>query len=122
MDSVMNRAWKAQLTVIGQSGLPEAKTAGNVNIPAFEFRCSLRLPPTKSGSEAEKAVKELLETNPPNNAKVSVYDGFAANGWNAPSYSAELLAAIKESSEQYYSNQYLACGEGGSIPLMNILS
>jgi hypothetical protein len=36
------------MTVIGMSGLPETKSAGNVMLPFNEVRISVRIPPTKN--------------------------------------------------------------------------
>jgi len=66
------RGWKAQLAVIGSSGLPECKSAGNVMLPHNEFRISIRIPPTKNPKEAEKDLIKLLTENPPYNAKVFI--------------------------------------------------
>jgi hypothetical protein len=46
------RGWKAQLAVIGMSGLPESQGAGNVMLPFNEVKISIRLPPTKNSKDA----------------------------------------------------------------------
>lgn len=46
----------------------------------------------------------------------------SGSGWNAPDMSAWLHDALKESSEIYYDNEMGGLGEGGSIPLMGLLS
>lgn len=43
-------------------------------------------------------------------------------GWNAPDMSSWLQDALKESSQIYYGNEMGGLGEGGSIPLMGLLS
>ena len=43
-------------------------------------------------------------------------------GWNAPDMSSWLLETLEESSKVYYGNEMGGLGEGGSIPLMGLLS
>ncbi len=45
-DLLCNRMQKAQLTVIGVSGLAKAEVAGNIIVPEVKYRLSLRLAPT----------------------------------------------------------------------------
>lgn len=52
LTSLIARGWKAQLAVIGSSGLPDASSAGNVMLPYNEIRVSIRIPPTKNPKEA----------------------------------------------------------------------
>ena len=73
MTSIITRGWKAQMAVIGTSGLPEAKTAGNVMLPTNSIRISIRLPPTKQPKEAEKDLIKICTEYPPYNAKVNVF-------------------------------------------------
>lgn len=48
LTSIITRGWKAQMAIIGASGLPEPGAAGNVMLPYNEVKISLRLPPTKN--------------------------------------------------------------------------
>lgn len=60
LTSIIARGWKAQLAVIGASGLPDSSSAGNVMLPYNEVRVSIRIPPTKNPKEAEKSFIKLL--------------------------------------------------------------
>ncbi len=44
------------------------------------------------------------------------------NGWNCPDYSEWLHGALRESAEIYFGREMQGQGEGGSIPLMGLLS
>lgn len=46
----------------------------------------------------------------------------AAKGWNAPTYNENLQRLVDESSKIFFKNDWLAIGEGGSIPIMGKFS
>lgn len=48
LTSIITRGWKAQMAIIGASGLPDCSAAGNVLLPYNEVTISIRLPPTKN--------------------------------------------------------------------------
>ncbi len=121
VDNVLNRTWRAALSVTGAEGLPEIKKAGNVLRPSTTLKLSLRLPPTVDAKKAAKDLKELLEKNPPYNATVKYELEDAASGWNAPAMSPALVELLEEASQTYYRQPALAMGEGGSIPFMGML-
>lgn len=56
----MNGIWKAQLALVGASGLPDANVAGNVLRPSTTVKISIRIPPTKDPKEAEEALKRIV--------------------------------------------------------------
>jgi acetylornithine deacetylase/succinyl-diaminopimelate desuccinylase-like protein len=68
------------------------------------------------------AIKHLLETNPPYNAKVGFSVRGGTNGWNAPNTSAWYEKALHEASMTFFGKDPVFMGEGGSIPFMNLLA
>ncbi len=121
VELILNRTWRAALTVTGAEGLPGIESAGNVLRPSTSLKLSLRIPPTVNAKSAAKELKALLETNPPYNAKVEYHLEDAASGWNAPAVSQSLESLIQESSKTYFGKEALAMGEGGSIPFMGMI-
>ncbi len=69
---LLNRSWRAALTVTGAEGFPTVKAAGNVLRPATSFKLSLRLPPRVEAKAAAAALKELIERDPPYGADVKL--------------------------------------------------
>lgn len=118
---ILNRTWRAALSVTGSNGMPEPQTAGNVLRPFTTLKLSLRLPPTVDAKEASSTMKSLLEEEPPYNAKVEFHIEDAASGWDAPPTKPELDQLIDEASQRFYKKPALAMGEGGSIPFMGML-
>ena len=123
---LLNRTWRPTLSVTGVDGLPALGQAGNVLRPFTAFKLSLRLPPLVPGHEAAVALKALLEDNAPYNAKVTFHpDGRAndwgATGWNAPSLAPWLEQAMDRASRQHFGAPLGFIGQGGTIPLMNLL-
>lgn len=60
MRLILNRSWEPTFTVTGQTGFPQAEGAGNVMLPAIDFRFSLRIPPTLNNLEAAENLKKIL--------------------------------------------------------------
>jgi acetylornithine deacetylase/succinyl-diaminopimelate desuccinylase-like protein len=125
-EALLNRTWRPTLSVTGVDGFPELKNAGNVLRPYTAFKLSLRLPPLVDGNEAAQALKTLLEDNAPYNAKVVfAADGRVgvqgATGWNAPALAPWLAQAVQAASRAHYGAPCGYIGQGGTIPLMNML-
>jgi acetylornithine deacetylase/succinyl-diaminopimelate desuccinylase-like protein len=60
VEAYLNKIWRAQLSIVGADGLPQAAIAGNVLRPETKLKLSLRLPPTKDPKEAESALTKLV--------------------------------------------------------------
>ncbi len=120
-DLVLNRTWRPMLAVTGADGLPSSAAAGNVLRPRTALKLSLRLPPTIRGEAAGRALKVLLEAEPPYGAKVSFDYDQTATGWNAPETAPWLKQALNESSQTHYGKPAMWMGEGGTIPFMAML-
>jgi acetylornithine deacetylase/succinyl-diaminopimelate desuccinylase-like protein len=126
VEVLLNRTWRPTLSVVGVDGFPELKNAGNVLRPHTAFKLSLRLPPLVDANAAALRLKALLEDNAPYNAKVTfVPDGragaFGATGWNTPDLSPWLGQALDAASQAHFGAPVGYIGQGGTIPLMNML-
>ena len=97
----------------------------------------MRLPPLVDGAKAAADLKQLLEVDPPYNARVT----FAADarlaaakhqetksrppsgttGWNAPELAPWLERSLNEASMAHYGAPVGYIGQGGTIPLMTML-
>ncbi|HJV68885.1 M20 family metallopeptidase [Ideonella sp.] len=126
VEALLNRTWRPTLSITGVDGLPPLSNAGNVLRPYTAFKLSLRLPPLVPGHEAAVALKALLEDNAPYNAKVTFQpDGRAndwgATGWNAPATAPWLETALDAASRTHFGEPLGYIGQGGTIPLMNML-
>lgn len=71
---ILNRTWRPQLAVTGASGLPKIEDASNTLRPYTSLKLSLRIPPTLNPDKGIKALKELLENDPPYGAQVKFED------------------------------------------------
>ena len=118
---VLNRAWRPALAITGADGLPPLAQSGNVLRTETAVKVSLRLPPTLDGRKAARALKQLLEKNPPYGAKVTLETEKAGTGWNAPQLSPWLEQAVDGASKSYFGRPAAYIGEGGSIPFMGML-
>lgn len=119
---VLNRTWRAALSVIGADGMPHPSDAGNVLRPSTVLKLSLRIPPTCDPAVGAAAVEQALTEDPPFGAKVEWRNQEAAPGWAAPRLATWLEDSIDEASRHYFDGNAAAkMGEGGTIPFMGML-
>ncbi|MGD9773376.1 M20 family metallopeptidase [Diaphorobacter sp.] len=122
VQALIKRTWEPTLSVTGAEGFPALKDAGNVLRPYTAFKLSLRLPPLVDAAACVQEMKVLLEDNAPYQAKVTFAPDGAASGWNAPAVAPWFEQALNAASQAYYGAPCGYIGQGGTIPLMNMLS
>jgi acetylornithine deacetylase/succinyl-diaminopimelate desuccinylase-like protein len=122
LQGLLNRTWAPTLSVVGVDGFPDMKDAGNVLRPYTAFKLSLRLPPLVDAEAAVQQLKTLLEDNAPYQAQVTFAPGGQATGWNAPATAPWFEQALNAASSTYFGAPCGYVGQGGTIPLMNMLS
>ncbi|MER1940171.1 M20 family metallopeptidase [Castellaniella sp. FW104-16D08] len=120
--ALLNRTWRPALSVTGVDGMPSVDNAGNVLRPHTAFKLSLRLPPLVDAGQAAQKLKTLLEQEAPYQARVVFQpDPGVASGWDAPESAPWLVDALDHASNQYFDAPCGYIGQGGTIPLMNLL-
>jgi acetylornithine deacetylase/succinyl-diaminopimelate desuccinylase-like protein len=122
LQALLNRTWLPTLSVTGAEGLPDLQNAGNVLRPYTAFKLSLRLPPLVDAAQAVADLKTLLEDNAPYQAKVTFDHAAGATGWNVPSTAPWFEQALNAASQSCFGAPCGYIGQGGTIPLMNMLS
>ncbi len=122
VEALLNRTWRPTLSVTGADGFPTLQNAGNVLRPYTAFKLSLRLPPGVDAAQAVQDLKSLLEDNAPYQAKVTFEPEGAATGWNAPATTPWFEQALHASSQAHFGAPCGFIGQGGTIPLMSLLS
>jgi acetylornithine deacetylase/succinyl-diaminopimelate desuccinylase-like protein len=122
VQALLNRTWTPTLSVTGADGFPALQDAGNVLRPYTAFKLSLRLPPLVDAAAAVQELKTLLEDNAPYQAVVTFDSGGAATGWNAPDTAPWFRQALDAASQAHFGAPCGYIGQGGTIPLMSLLS
>lgn len=122
VEALLKRTWHPTLSVTGADGLPNIQNAGNVLRPYTAFKLSLRLPPLVEAAPVIEQLKNLLEDNAPYQAKVTWEGLSGANGWNAPAMTNWFENALNAASRAHFGADCGYIGQGGTIPLMNMLS
>ncbi|WP_310564002.1 M20 family metallopeptidase [Hydrogenophaga sp.] len=122
VEALLARTWRPTLSVTGAEGFPDIANAGNVLRPYTAFKLSLRLPPLVDAAGAVQQLKTLLEDNAPYQARVTFEGLSSATGWNAPSTAPWFESALQAASQAHYGAACATIGQGGTIPLMNMLS
>lgn len=118
---LLNKTWRAQLSVTGLDGLPPVANAGNVTIPYLKVILSVRLPPIIDALKASAVLKNVLEKDPPYHAQISFFPETSSSGWIAPPLNDWLAVANENASYKFFGNPAAYFGEGGTIPFMGIL-
>jgi acetylornithine deacetylase/succinyl-diaminopimelate desuccinylase-like protein len=119
---LLNRAWRAQLAVIGLDGLPGVEEAAAVIQPEISLKIGLRLPPTLDANGAADRLKALLEADPPYGSVVRFDTTMIAAGWEAPPLAPWLEDALNEGSVAMFGAASLLFGGGGGIPFLAALA
>lgn len=122
VEALIRRTWKPTLSVTGAEGFPALQDAGNVLRPYTAFKLSLRLPPLIDAAAAVAELKTLLEDNAPYQAKVTFHSEGSSSGWNAPSTAPWFEQALNDASLSHFQAPVGFIGQGGTIPLMKLLS
>jgi len=122
LQALLARTWAPTLSVTGAEGLPDLQNAGNVLRPYTAFKLSLRLPPLVDAAQAVQELKAVLEDNAPYQARVTFEGLSSATGWNAPETTPWFEQALAAASRNYFGASSGYIGQGGTIPLMNMLS
>lgn len=120
-EQLLNRTWRATLSVTGVEGLPAIASGGNVLRPSTAVKLSIRLPPTVDATAATAAIRTTLEADPPYGARVTFTPLSGAAGWNAPAMVPWLTAAVDRASMAAFGKPAAMIGQGGSIPFMGML-
>ena len=122
VEALIRRTWEPTLSVTGAEGFPALQDAGNVLRPYTAFKLSLRLPPLVDAAECAQEMKALLEDNAPYQARVTWQGASGANGWNAPDTAPWFESALNAASQAHFGAPCGHIGQGGTIPLMGMLS
>jgi acetylornithine deacetylase/succinyl-diaminopimelate desuccinylase-like protein len=118
---ILNRTWRPALSVTGVDGMPPLDSAGNVLRPFTTVKLSMRIPPRLDPVAATQALKQALEAAPPYGAHVSFEGEKASAGWDSPPLAQWLEKATDEASRTWFGRPFMAMGEGGTIPFMEML-
>ena len=121
MEQLLNNTWRPNLTITGADGLPEMVNAGNVMLPGTTLKLSFRLPPSCDADQAAAAVQKALEADAPAFANVRFEVESTMAGWNAPPVAPWLEASMQQASQDYFGEDSLYMGTGGTIPFMGML-
>lgn len=122
VQALINQTWHPTLSYTGMDGIPPLNRAGNVLRPVTSLLLSFRTPPSADPEQAGHRIKAVLEKDPPYNARVCFEKIKHGNGWEMPDMKPAFEEIIRQSSRQCFGAEAGYLGEGGGIPLMNMLA
>ncbi|KZF04492.1 MAG: dipeptidase [Rhodococcus sp. (in: high G+C Gram-positive bacteria)] len=119
--SVADAVWaRPALTVLGIDCPPVVGSAAAIS-PTASARLNLRVPPGIDAQQAQDALAAHLKAHAPWNARVTVEPEAVGSPFRArtdgPGY-----AALSESLADAFGEPVVSAGQGGSIPLCNVLA
>jgi acetylornithine deacetylase/succinyl-diaminopimelate desuccinylase-like protein len=121
VELLLNNTWRPTMAVLAQDGLPPLAAKAHLLRAHTAVELSFRFPPGLDVSEAKRQLTQLLTTDPPYGARVTVEWTSTCSGWNAPDLPAWLKRASQEASGAFFGRPPLAFGCGGAIPFVNML-
>jgi acetylornithine deacetylase/succinyl-diaminopimelate desuccinylase-like protein len=120
VDRVLTRTWAASLAFVGMDGIPSLRDGGNVLRPFTTGKIAMRLSPGADAEAAAERVADVLRSDPPHGARVTVV-AEGARGFDAPEMAPWLARAVAGASTAYFGEPAGAAGEGGTIPFLSAL-
>jgi cysteinylglycine-S-conjugate dipeptidase len=118
--SVADRLWaRPAVTVLGIDCPPVVGSAAAVPATA-RARVSLRIPPGIKPADARRALTEHLLKAAPWGARVKVEDESGGSPFRAAT-GGKAYAALDRAAQEVYGKPLSFLGQGGSIPLCNVL-
>jgi acetylornithine deacetylase/succinyl-diaminopimelate desuccinylase-like protein len=120
VERVLRRTWSASVAFVGVDGVPSLRDGGNVLRPFTTGKIAMRLPPSVDAEAAAKRVADVLRSDPPDGARVTVV-AEGARGFDAPEMAPWLSEAVADASTAYFGQPVGAAGEGGTIPFLSTL-
>ena len=121
VESLVSNAWRPSLATVGLGGAPAVGNAGNTLRPGTQAKLVIRLPPTLDAEVAADAIKQALERDPPNGARVRFEVETPQTGWCAPAVEPWLARSLMTASERFFGRPAMYMGMGGTIPFMKML-
>ena len=113
--------WMPHIEVIGQAGIPDLATCGNVLRDETTFRISMRIPPNENHLEMFEKTRKILEANPPNGAEVTCSFFRGGSGWCSKEVPDSVMDIIQRHSKTVFNQPACFNGCGGSIPFIGLL-
>eukprot|EP00004_Rigifila_ramosa_P004578 TRINITY_DN15068_c0_g1_i2.p1 TRINITY_DN15068_c0_g1~~TRINITY_DN15068_c0_g1_i2.p1 ORF type:complete len:379 (-),score=95.14 TRINITY_DN15068_c0_g1_i2:146-1282(-) len=121
LELLLNRTWRPVISYTGADGIPHLSNSGNVLRTHTTIRLSCRVPPLTDATAGCEALKSALLSNPPAEAAVEIPFSKGYAGWNSPALAPWLEESLDRASATFYGKEWIALGEGGSIPFMGML-
>lgn len=122
VEMYLDNVWRPNLAITGAGGLPNFKKAGNVIRASTTVRVSLRISPLMVSETAKEKLIEILTTDVPYNAKVTILGSNGGDGYCQKVLEPWLQGAIEKAGQDFYDKPAGTFGDGGSIPFLNELA
>lgn len=117
-EAIILNTWMPTLSVLGADGLPTTRDASALIRPSTSLLLSFRIPPYVDAQAALAEAEQVLTTNVPCSASVSLSEKRAESGFDVPVLEEWLNQALETASEKYFGNPCARIFEGATIGTM----
>ncbi|MBX3707772.1 MAG: M20/M25/M40 family metallo-hydrolase [Pseudomonadales bacterium] len=121
LELLVANAWRPSLATVGLAGAPAPGDAGNTLRPGTTAKLVFRLPPTLDADAVAPVIRDALERDPPNGARVRFEVETPQSGWCAPPTAPWLARSLEAASHATFGRPAMYMGMGGTIPFMKML-
>lgn len=118
LELLLKNGWQPTLSILGAEGLPPVREAGALLRASTTLKLSFRIPPGADAEAAAREAVELVTTNVPSKARVTVSNLHAESGFEAPAGADWLDAAWARASEELFGASAEELFDGATIGIL----
>ena len=121
-DNLMAQTWESAFEIIGLDGINNTHNCGNCINSKCKVSFSIRISPSADDNAVCEEVRAIYTKQPPFNCSIQFAIDQQAPGWQAKEITKQQMQIINNISNNHFGNDAALIGEGGSIPIVNLLN
>ena len=118
-EAMINNRWKPSCLTLGIDNCPKSEENGFGVNKSIKVRIGARLPPGVDSKVAAEALKKTISQNTYFGAKVELPYVSFSDGWYLTNFSSRTKNILNKASLEYFGNEVVFTGVGGSIPFIS---
>ena len=116
---MLNNRWKPSFNILGIDKCPKKEERGFSLFPEIKFRGSIRVPPLIEQDKAIEALKKAVSDNTYFGAQISIENIDFGDGVILANVSNRTKNILNKASLEFFGNEIIFSGGGGSIPFIS---
>ena len=120
-EAMINNRWEPTFILLGIDNCPQISENGFSAKKSMNVKVSMRIPPGIDVNKAVEALKTSINENTYLNTKVTCEIGNEniSEGWELKNFSNRMTEILNQGSKEFFGNEVIFRGEGGSIPFIS---